>query len=81
MVGPKPWSVMILGLHCCLVQALSVIPGEPLVSILGGDTPLSGWILGKGTHMDDAVNDVAVADAGMAEGAHADGAEDASSGS
>lgn len=74
---------MILDLHYCLVQALSGTPGEPLVLILAGGTPLSDWILRKGMHMDDAENGVAVAvaDAGIAVGVRAGGAEDVSSGS
>lgn len=72
--------MMILALHYCQVHsASSVLQEESLVLTLAGGNHQSDWILRKGMHMDDAVNDAA--DAGIAEGVHADGAEDASSGS
>lgn len=71
---------MILALHYCQVRSASfVLQEEPLVLTLVGGNHRSDWILRKGMHMDDAVSDAA--DAGIAEGVHGDGAEDASSGS
>lgn len=80
MVGQRLWSVMILALHYYQARlASSVLQEEPLVLSLAEGNHQSDWILRKGMHMDDAVNDAA--DADIAEGVHADGAEDASSGS